>query len=67
LRAYRQQLLASNIANANTPSYKAVDNWTLLISHPITVSCIKTDLEKQIDLKGLGKFRGFGLTPPPKK
>lgn len=25
LRAYRQQLLASNIANADTPNYKAVD------------------------------------------
>ncbi len=25
LRAYRQQLLASNIANADTPGYKAVD------------------------------------------
>lgn len=25
LRAYRQQLLASNIANADTPHYKAVD------------------------------------------
>ncbi len=25
LRAYRQQLLASNIANADTPAYKAVD------------------------------------------
>ncbi len=25
LRAYRQQLIASNIANADTPNYKAVD------------------------------------------
>ncbi len=25
VRAYRQQLLASNIANADTPNYKAVD------------------------------------------
>lgn len=25
LRAYRQQLLASNVANADTPNYKAVD------------------------------------------
>jgi flagellar basal-body rod protein FlgB len=25
LRAYRQQLIASNIANADTPGYKAVD------------------------------------------
>ena len=25
LRAYRQQLLASNIANADTPNYKARD------------------------------------------
>lgn len=25
LRAYRQQLLAANIANADTPNYKAVD------------------------------------------
>jgi hypothetical protein len=25
VRAYRQQLLASNIANADTPGYKAVD------------------------------------------
>ena len=25
LRAYRQELLASNIANADTPGYKAVD------------------------------------------
>lgn len=25
LRAYRQQLLASNMANADTPNYKAVD------------------------------------------
>ena len=25
LRAYRQQLLAANMANANTPQYKAVD------------------------------------------
>ena len=26
LRAYRQQIIASNIANADTPGYKAVDN-----------------------------------------
>ncbi|WP_246128906.1 flagellar basal body rod protein FlgB, partial [Zoogloea oleivorans] len=25
LRAYRQQIIASNIANADTPGYKAVD------------------------------------------
>ncbi len=44
LRAYRQELLASNIANADTPNYKAVD---IDINEALRTGKTKDDVQVQ--------------------
>jgi len=55
LRAYRQELLASNIANADTPNYKAVDidiKEALENNTPVSQVAIKYSSNRQAGVDG---------------
>ena len=55
LRAYRQELLASNIANADTPNYKAVDidvKEALQNNTPLSQVAIKYSNNRQASVDG---------------
>lgn len=55
LRAYRQELLASNIANADTPNYKAVD---IDINDALRTGKTKEDVQVQYRLPAQGSADG---------
>lgn len=55
LRAYRQELLASNIANADTPNYKAVD---IDINDALRTGKTQTDVQVQYRIPAQGSVDG---------
>lgn len=55
LRAYRQELLASNIANADTPNYKAVD---IDINEALRTGKTKDDVQVQYRVPAQGSADG---------
>ncbi|MBU1363127.1 MAG: flagellar basal body rod protein FlgB [Gammaproteobacteria bacterium] len=60
VRAYRQQLLASNIANADTPGYKAVDIDIEAAAQIVKGASASLPLATTV----AGHLSGSGLTPP---
>lgn len=66
LRAERQQLLSANIANANTPGYKAVDlefsaAYQAAMSGQGGGLVLRTDNTRQIPAAGSGAAPGAGF------
>lgn len=59
LRGYRQQILASNIANADTPNYKAMDvDFSKVLGNAMgSLAMSKTD-NGHLDMKGASPIAG---------
>lgn len=59
LRGYRQQILASNIANADTPNYKAMDvDFSRVLGNAMgSLAMSKTD-GGHLDMKGASPIAG---------
>jgi flagellar basal-body rod protein FlgB len=60
VRGYRQQILASNIANADTPNYKAMDiDFSQMLTHAMgSISMSRTD-GSHLDPKGGNPVAGL--------
>jgi flagellar basal-body rod protein FlgB len=57
LRSYRQQLLASNIANADTPHYKAVDiDFGQALRQALAGSALRTTHPRHLTASNSGPF-----------
>jgi len=57
LRSYRQQLLASNIANADTPHYKAVDiDFGQALHQALAGSALRTTHPRHLTANNSGPF-----------